>query len=393
MKAFVLATLFYAASAGQSSVTPIGKVIQMLSDMEAKGQSEMVIEKKIYADYSKAVRMSTRELDHEIKTSKATVEKLIAKIEKADADVASMKKSIAANDVETATLEADLKAATEARSAAKDQFLAEQTDYGESLYALDRAIQMLKSQAVDAPQAMMLLQRMTKTTGGMVRVLASLALAQGRSDGSGAPAVAAYESQSGGIVEMLEGLKDNFRKELADLEKEEMNSANAHDMERVHLDNTIANLKDEREELSQNKARTSAVSATAKGDLADTRASLADAEKFLADMKAEFSTKSSSFEANQKVRTDELEAISKAIEIMSNDNVSGSYATHVNAELVQQPRKLSLLQMHSTSRQALRSDAKKVPRDACKGSQVEDTCCFRSDNHSGEPLRQGCDYD
>jgi len=386
MKALVLAAFFYAASAGQSSITPVGKVVQMLTDMKAKGTQEMTVEKKVMADYSKSVRMQTRALDHEIKTGKATVEKLIAKIEKADADVASMKKSITTADAETATLEADAAAATAARTAAKDQFLAEQTDYGESLYALDRAIQMLKSQATDAPQAMMLLQRMTKTVSGMTRVLASLALAQGRSDGSGAPAVAAYEAQSGGIVEMLEGLKDNFRKELADLEKEEANSAHAYDMEMVHLTNTIDNLKDEREELAQNKARTAAVSATAKGDLADTRASLADAEKFLADMKAEHSTKSSTFEANLKVRTDELEAIGKAIEIISNPNVSGSYGTHVNAELVQQPRKLSLLQMHSTSRQALRSDAKKFLETRAKALNSKTLASFAAKLTEANPF-------
>merc|ERR1719162_2910740 len=120
---------------------------------------------------------------------------------------------------------------------------------------------------------MILLQGMTKTVSGMRHVLASLALEQSRNDQpSGAPAVNAYELQSGSIVEMLTGLKDNFRKELADLEKEEANSAHAYDMEMVHLTNTLDNLKAEREELSQTKAKTSADSATAKGELADTKA-------------------------------------------------------------------------------------------------------------------------
>merc|ERR1719201_3334168 len=127
---------------------------------------------------------------------------------------------------------------------------------------------------------------MTKTVSGMRRVLASLALAQSRNEGGGAPAVAAYESQTGSIIEMLSGLKDNFRKELADLEKEEANSAHAFDMEMVHLANTLDNLKANRDELAERKARTASESARAKGELADTKASLADAEKFLADTTA-----------------------------------------------------------------------------------------------------------
>jgi len=353
--AFVLLDV---AAAGSSAVTPVQKVVQMLGDMKAKGTNELQTEQQIYDKYSKNVRLQSRELDHEIKTSKATIEKLIAKITKADADVAKMKKEIAANDKETSTLEADQAAATAQRNAAKEKFLAEQTDYSESLYALDRAIEMLKSKSADTSQAMLLLQTMTKTVRGMRRVLAAIAMKEAGGV-SGGPAVNAYEFQSSGIVDMLAGLKDNFRKELADLEKEEFNSNHAYDMEMVHLTNTVENLNAERQELSQTKASTAAESATAKGELADTKASLADATKFLSDTKATYEAKSATFEANQKVRKEELEAITKAIQIISNPNVSGAYGDHVNAELIQAPRKLSLLQMHSASkRQAARTEVR-----------------------------------
>jgi len=387
MKAFIaFAILSNVASAG--GITPIGKVIQMLTDMKSKGEKEMAVESKVMTDYSKSVRMQTRELDHEIKTSKASIEKLIAKIEKAVADVAAKKKAIAINDAEQATLEADQKASTEARAAAKDKFLAEQTDYGESLYALDKAIEMLKSKGDDKPQAMMLLQGMTKTVSGMRRVLASLALAQTRTEGGGAPAVAAYESQTGSIIEMLEGLKDNFRKELGELEKEEANSAHAFDMEMVHLTSTLENLKADTEESSEVKARSAAEAATAKGDLADTKSSLADAEKFLSDMKSTHAVKSSTFEANQKVRQDELEAIGKAIEIMSGDNVSGSYGKHVNAQLVQEPKKVALgfLQLHSSSRQALRTDAVMFLKTQAKALKSKTLAAFAAKLTASNPF-------
>jgi len=350
------ALLINTVSSRKSDVTPVQKVVQMLGDMKAKGVQQLQGESKIYAEYSKFMRTQTRELSAEIKTSKATIEKLIAKITQADASVAKMGKEIASNDGEIATLEADQKAATAQRAAAKEKFLSEQTDYTESLYALDRAIEMLKSKAADTPQAMMLLQRMTQTVSGMRRVLASLALVQGRA--SGAPAVNAYEFQSSAIVDMLAKLKDNFRKELGELEKEEANSGHAHDMEMVHLTNTLDNLNAENQELSQTKASAAAESARAKGELADTKSSLADAQKFLADTTATYKTKSATFEANQKLRKEELQALDKAIEIISNPNVSGAYASRVNAELVQQPIKLSLLQVHSASRrQASRNEA------------------------------------
>ena len=46
--------------------------------------------------------------------------------------------------------------------------------------------------------------------------------------------------------------------------------------------------------------------------------------------KATFAAKSDQFAANQEVRKQELEAIGKAIEIISGGAVKGSYGEHVN---------------------------------------------------------------
>merc|ERR1719223_1098888 len=64
-------------------------------------------------------------------------------------------------------------------------------------------------------------------------------------------------------------------------------------------------------------------------------------------MAATFETKTRTFEANQAVRKDEFEALSKAIEIISSPDVAGSYATHVN--LVQGPLP-SFLQLRGSPR-------------------------------------------
>merc|ERR1712107_693685 len=135
---------------------------------------------------------------------------------------------------------------------------------------------------------MMLLQKMAKSVRGMHRVLAGLALVQEESRDDWSPAVAAYEFQSSGIVDMLKTMRDRFQKELGELEKEEMNAAHACDMEVVHLTNTIAQMKAEREDAAAAKAENAELSARTKGELADTKISLADAEHFLADMKATF---------------------------------------------------------------------------------------------------------
>ena len=59
-----------------------------------------------------------------------------------------------------------------------------------------------------------------------------------------------------------------------------------------------------------------------KADREDTEATKADDEKYLSDLTAQREQKASDFEARQKLRTEALEAIQKAIDIISGEAVS-----------------------------------------------------------------------
>jgi len=194
------------------------------------------------------------------------------------------------------------------------------------------------------PQAMALMQSMAASKPGMRRVLA--AFLQEKDDRSqGGPDVAAYEFQSGGIIALLEKFSKKFKDELAQVEEEESNQAHNFDLELIHLSDTIAYLNKEHEEKSVLKAKRSSDSAAARGEFVDTKADLAEDQTTLKDMKATFAAKSDTFKANQAIRKQELEAIGKAIEIISNPNVSGSYGKHIS--FVQAAK--SFLQVRSVS--------------------------------------------
>merc|ERR1719276_94317 len=109
---------------------------------------------------------------------------------------------------------------------------------------------------------------------GMRRVLAAF-LQEKEESSKGGPAVAAYEFQSGGIIQLLEKFEDKFKKELADVEAEESNQAHNFDLELIHLSDTIAYLKKEHEEKSVLKAKRASDSASDQSDLASTKANLA----------------------------------------------------------------------------------------------------------------------
>merc|ERR1719146_105114 len=71
------------------------------------------------------------------------------------------------------------------------------------------------------------------------------------------------------------------------------------------------------------KASAEQAGAEAKGELASVKAALAEDQKFRADLDAECVTKSRDFEKRQAMRAAEIEAINKAIEIMSSPEVMG----------------------------------------------------------------------
>jgi len=332
---------------GVSAVTPVQKVLTMMNEMKAKGESMMKEEAATFATYKEWAADTSRQLGFDIKAENSDIEKHIAAAAKADSDVATLGAAVDKLNAELDTTEGEKADATSIRKGQHDEFVKISTDYGESVDALERAIQTMQARSADVPDqsAAAFLQKEALQKPGMRRVLAAF-LQENNEVARGGPAVAAYEFQSGGIVALLEKFLKKFQGELADVEEAEHNQASNFDLEMINLSNTIDYLKKEIEEKSVLKAKRAKESATAKGDLASTRKELAEDEKTLADTESTFAAKSDQFKANQEVRAAELEAIGKAIEIMADPKASGSYEKHIN--LVQ--TKTSFLQVRSESR-------------------------------------------
>merc|ERR1719195_1702581 len=139
-----------------------------------------------------------------------------------------------------------------------------------------------------------------------------------------APEAYGYEFQSQGVIEMLEKLLDKFIDERTVLEKEEMNSKHAYDMLMQDLTAQTDQAKQDREEKAETKAKKLQAKADAEGDLTDTTTTRDEDEKYLADLTSTCEQKATDFESRQQLRTEELEAIAKAIEIISSSAVSGN---------------------------------------------------------------------
>merc|ERR1712159_635801 len=146
---------------------------------------------------------------------------------------------------------------------------------------------------------------------------------------------------------MLTKLAGKFEDERTDLEKEETNARHAFELLAQDLKAQIDQATSSRTEKSEAKSKALQSSAEAKGDLQDTTTTKDDDTKYLADLEATCEQKSAAFQDRQKLRAEEIEAIEKAIEILSSGAVSGASEKHL-PQLVQ-VKSSSLAQLRSAA--------------------------------------------
>jgi hypothetical protein len=353
--------LLLACAAVASEVTPVQKVIQLLQGMLEKGKKEKQEEQVQFAAYKQFCDDTTTEKQRAIKEANAMMEQLAASIQKNQADASTASKEIAQLDEDISVWSGDKKAATEVREIENADYMKTHKDYSESVDALERAIAVLKKQAYDRAQDALVQVQQSKFIPDSARKVIGAFLSQGDELGQdpmsvSAPESNAYEFQSQGVVDMLEKLHDKFEDERTDLEKEESNSRHAYEMLMQDLTAQIETATEDRESKAQLKASKLQSAAEEKGDLGDTTATRDSDTEYLDKLVATCSMKSSDFENRQQLRTDEIAAIDKAVEILSSGAVSGNADKHLPA-LVQ--KHVSFLQLtHTQSSPAQRRVAK-----------------------------------
>jgi len=328
------------AIATDVSVTPVQKVIQLMNGMLEKGKAEKQAEQVQYAAYKQWCDDTTRTKTEAIAEANEQIEILKADIQKYAADVELLSEQIAKTEEDITVWTGDQKAATNVREIEKADYDAAHADYSESIDALERAIAVLKKMMSDKKQAasfeqasfaqLAKLQHINLIPDDAKKTISAF-LAQDPGAGMDytAPEANAYEFQSTAIVDMLADLLRKFTDERTALEKDETQSKQAFEMLMSDMDSQIANAKAGLAKDQTDKAKALKDKASAEGDLVDTTATRDEDQKYLDDVTAECAQKASDFEARQQLRAEEIEAIEKAIEIISSSAVSGAAKKHL----------------------------------------------------------------
>jgi len=322
----------------------VQKVIKMLEDMSATAKKEMADEQVAFGKFTVWCKQETASLAKEIEENGESIEMLGTEIGKLTQEVEELGEAIKGLQDGVAKDEADVKSETAQREKDHAAFLEEEKDYSESVDALERAIATLAKQDYDRPALLQLSQddRLPLKAKTLVTSLLGLSAEKADSMDYEAPEANAYEFQSGGIVDLLKKLLAEFTAKLGQCQKEEMNSKHAYDMVIADLTDSIENAEKEIEAKTVEKEQKSEKSASNKKQLSATVADKAENEKLLKSTETECSEKKLSFAEKQKLRKEELEAIAKAIEILSSDDVSGNADKYLS--LAQSQKSTSFVQ-------------------------------------------------
>merc|ERR1719155_345190 len=347
------------ASAAQTESNPLGKVFELMAALEAKIVKEGEAEAKAFKEFFEWCDSSSQNLNNEIKTGKKSQEKLTAKIGELTSDIEVATTKIEELAAALSKNEADLADATSIRDKEHSDFSASEKELVETVDTLERAISIISTEMAKNPAALAQIDtsNMDSLVKGLSTVvdaagftstdsqkLVALVQAQQEDSEAGAPAAATYKSQSGGIVDVLEDLKEKAEAELADARKTESTAAHNYSMMKQSLeDQMAADTKDMNEEKAGKEAAEEG-KATAEGDLATTEKELKGAEDELQTANTDCMTTAADHEATVAARNEELKVIATAEKILK-DSTSGAVS-----------QTYSLLQVAASSQMHTRAD-------------------------------------
>jgi len=357
----LMALLVCASNAGrsESGVTAIQKVLSLMNDLLVNSQKNKKAEATQFAKFDQWCKGQSKAKTGEIAEDKQKIAKCKAEIEKGAVLIKGTDARIKELEQDVGRWKKDKKSASTVRGKEKTDFQATVTDYQESIEALGDAKQTVKKQDFNRAQAKLvqtsLLQTLSRhrlapsMPAELMSQLSSLAqesdssddsdtlassteaLAQMNSEGEAKPA--GYEFQSGGVIDMLSKLKDQFSGEKSNLEKEELNAANAYEKVMQQLADNIKGAETELAQKSILLTKTQQGKADKEGDLDSTSRELKEDSQYLKDTTDMCRLKTSDFNSRQKLRDGEITSLTKAVDIIGGDKVKG--AGERNLQLLQ----------------------------------------------------------
>merc|ERR1719356_1381672 len=326
----------------QAQVTPVAKVVSMLEDMILKAKEAKKTEEVEFAAFKQWCDNVRSEKTKNIASQASEIEQLDADIETASSDAALLAEEVGTLEATIDELKAQAANATSVRKNERTDYEATHKDFSESIDACKRAVQVLKAKTADVPQSLLQLQRSLSLSPHEQSLIdAFLGTSQ-------APEANAYEFQSSSVIDILEKLTAKFKSEKLALEKAELAARSNYEVLMQRLTDNLKASKASSSAKTAAKAGRLEDAASAKGDLSLVEKAKSEDEETLAGTVAQCHAKSEEYEKNQVLRAGEIEALSKAVDILTDSTVKGHAETYLPSLLQSAHRGMSFAQLQKS---------------------------------------------
>jgi len=316
------------------AVSPVQKVIQLLDDLKGKVEADLDRETKLMEEYTTWCDEEQNSKEDAITSSKRTIGDLTATVEDSKGQIATLSSTIEEVTGKISEAEAELSEATSLRSKENADFTAAEKELVDTMDSLTRAMSVLKRNLglLQSSKAKAEISLMASSLSKVVEaswvtdkqrsVLQSLLQSQSEDqdeDLSLAPqaTAASYSGHSDGILDTISDMEAKAETSLSTTRKNEMEAAHSFALLKQSLEGEISTMKKQLSEATQQKSATEEDLHAAEGALAETEKTLADDEKYLEELTASCSAKAAEWATRQKDAGEEMAAIAKAKEVLS----------------------------------------------------------------------------
>jgi len=354
---------------------PVSKVITLLKDMLKQLEKEAEEDEEIYDKMACWCETNDKDKTKAVSDAEARIADLTTKIEELTAQSARLNTEIAHLEKEVASNQKALDSATAIRTKQLAEFNAEEKDLLESISALKSAVTVLSkhNSMLQVPRSHILgvaatlqheLSQHADLLEGVLtpsdrRTIGAFVQSPEDYFDSEPTFKQSYAPQSGEIFGILKQMKETFESNLSSSQKEEMANQKAYEDLKAAKEEEIAAGQAQLDTKTQELADADEKNAQSKQDIEDTKASLSADEQFLMMLKEKCSMTDSEWEERQKTRQLEMEAVSKALAVLSSDDAHDLFTKTFNPSFVQK-ESTSHSERRSQAAQLLKVVAQKV---------------------------------
>ena len=307
----------------RNAVTPIEKVITLLTDLEAKVTEEGAKEAAEYDKYACFCKSTADSKTNAIKKEEEKIKELSALIDELKSDIEELDASAVKLGGEIEATEKKIKDEKEDRKEERDEYEIEDANVTQAIDAVDRAIDAMKNSKGDlSDDSKADLMQVAQKVTDKAQVAALLEAAQHNSKQAAGQSPPSYEYRSNDIIAVLQALSTQFKNRQKDLYQTEFD-ANAMSEKKVlaweHENKAKASAKLNAETLSAKKTEEKEEADGMKSEEEEAK----DADTaFRTELTKECENRATEFDQRSKARAAELTALSEAKETLKDGAAS-----------------------------------------------------------------------